>query len=301
VKHLSRVVAAVDRAIPARGAFEYALALARRHAAELVAVQAVSPQAAFNGGGRERDALKTALQRRAREAGVAFEYRVQHGDAADVILLHADAVRADVIVVGNHRRRGFDRWSAGSVSERVVARAGVPVLVVPATLRVGTAQAFRHVAVAVDLTAASDAAVERALEAASDGTERVTLLHAVPGFSAGVPRNLYRFGIAEYQTQLTRDARRALQLAVPVNRPTRATIHTRVLHGDTTSALGRAVRTIGADLLVVGVPRRGIVANALVGSTAARLLKTSDVPVLAVPAASPRTRRDESLPLRRAA
>jgi nucleotide-binding universal stress UspA family protein len=301
VEHLSRILAAVDFSSPARSAFDYALALAKRHAAELVVIQAVPSDQPFNWGGREREALKASLQQSADEAAVHFEYRVQHGDPAEIILLHAHSIRPDVIVVGSHQRRGLDRWYFGSVSKRVVAKASVPVLVVPTSLRSAAAGAFRHVAVAVDLTEVSDAAIERALEVASDGTERITLLHAVPGFSSGVPRNLYRYGIAEYQSQLVRDARRALQLAVPAKRPSRTAIHTRVLRGDTTTELSRVVGTIGADLLVVGVPSRGIVANALLGTTASRLLKMTEIPVLAVPAASQRSRREEDVSLRRAA
>lgn len=301
MEHLSRILAAVDFSSPARRAFDYALALATRHAAELVVIQAVPSDEPFNLGGSERQALSASLRQRAEDANVGFEYRAQHGDAAEIILLHAGSIRPDVIVVGSHQRRGPGRWYFGSVSERVVAKARVPVLVVPASPPLVAAGAFRHVAVAVDLTAVSDAAVERALELARGSADRVTLLHAVPGFSSGVPRNLYRFGIAEYQSQLVRDARRALQLAVPVTRPSTPTIHTRVLRGDTTTELRRVAATIGADLLVVGVPRRGKVANALFGTTAARLLKVADIPVLAVPAASRRSGRGADVSRRRLA
>ena len=156
-------------------------------------------------------------------------------------------------------------------------------------------------AVAVDPTAASDAAVEHALEVASDTTERITLLHAVPGFASGVPPHFYRYGVAEYQSQLVRDARRALQLAVPAKRQSRPAIHTRVLRGETTTELSRVLETIGADLLVVGVPRRGIVARALFGTTAARLLRAIDVPVLAIPGIGKRIGREENVSLPRAA
>ena len=80
-----------------------------------------------------------------------------------------------------------------------------------------------------------------------------------------------------------RDARRRLQLAVPVKRHTPAAIHARVLLGDTTTEISRVVDSIDADLLVVGVPKRGVVSRALFGTTAARLLRVSRVPMLAVP------------------
>ena len=295
--NLSRVLAAVDFSSPARRAFDYALALAKRHGAKLAVVQAVPPDQPFNWAGRERLSLKTDLRRMADEAQVQFTYRVQHGDPAEIILLHAQSVLPDVIVAGTHQRRGLDRLRAGSVAERVIAKATVPVLLVPARLRTATGGAFRHVAVAVDLRAGSDGAVERALALASNTADRITLLHVVPGFSSGVPPHLYRYGVAEYQSQLVRDARQRLQLAVPAQRQSRADIHTRVLRGDTAAEISRVVSSIGADLLIVGAPRRGVVARALFGTTAARLLKVIGVPLLAIPGVGQTSGREESVSL----
>ena len=172
----------------------------------------------------------------------------------------------------------------GSVAERVAATSSVPVLVVPSRRRTAAVTSFRHLAVAVDGNAGSDRAIEQAFALASDPGDRITLLHVVPGFTSGVPPHLFRYGLAEYQAQLLRDARRRLQLAVQVKRPTPATIETRVLLGDTTTEIARVVESISADLLVVGVPKRGIVSRALFGTTAARVLRKIGVPMLAVPA-----------------
>lgn len=50
-------------------------------------------------------------------------------DPAEVILAKAREVRADVIVMGTHGRSGMRRLLIGSVAERVLRRAGVPVVV----------------------------------------------------------------------------------------------------------------------------------------------------------------------------
>ncbi len=52
---------------------------------------------------------------------------VEEGRPVDVILAAAEA--ADLIVLGTHGRRGPSRWWLGSVAERVVRGAAVPVLV----------------------------------------------------------------------------------------------------------------------------------------------------------------------------
>lgn len=286
MKQFSRILAAVDFSTPARGAFDHALALSQQHGAELVVLHAVPADEPFSWQAADRLAFTTSLRQRAEAAGVRFKGRVQQGDPADIILLHARTLRPDVIVIGTHQRSGIDRRRVGSVAERVGAKAGVPVLVVPGHAQARVDRTFRRIAVAVDFSPASDRAIEQALALAGDG-DRVTLLHVVPGFTTGVPPHLYRYGVTQYQDHLVRDARRRLALAVPVARHTTAAIHTRVLIGDTTTEISRAVESLEADLLVVGVAARGALSRALFGSTGTRLLKVSSVPMLAVPQAAP--------------
>ncbi len=55
---------------------------------------------------------------------------VRVGDARDVILQMADELKADLIVMGTHGRRGISRALLGSVAEMVVRTSQVPVLTV---------------------------------------------------------------------------------------------------------------------------------------------------------------------------
>jgi len=301
VKQFSRVLAAVDFSKPARGAFDYALALSRQHGAELVVVHAVPPNQAFSWHARARLALTAKLRLRADRANVDLQDRVQQGDPAKIILLHARSLTPDAIVVGTHQRSGIDRFANGSVAERVAGTSTVPVFVVPHRHRTAPVKSFSHLAVAVDSSTGSHLAIEQALAMASDSGDRVTLLYLVPGSSSNVPPYSYRDGIAEYQDQLMRDAQRHLTLTVPALRHTPAAVDVRVLLGYSATEISRAVDSIGADLLVVGVPKRGVVLRALFGTTAARLLRVSRVPMLAVPEVGTVRTQDESASLRLAA
>ena len=280
---ISRVLAAVDFSTPARRAFDYALALSKQHRAELVVVQAVPQRQPFSSEAPERLALAAELQHRSAQEHVRFAHRVQHGDPAQVILLHARTLHPDVIVLGTHQRRGLDRLRAGSVAQRVAAEATAPVLLIPPREQTGEIKPFRHVAVAVDLGSSSSRVIQQAFALASGPSGRITLLHVVPGSPSGVPPQMYRYGAAEYQSHLIADAQRQLQLAVPVKRQTSAAIHTRVLVGDPATEITRALDSIGAEVLIVGVPKRGRVSRALFGTTAGRLLRVTRVPILAVP------------------
>jgi nucleotide-binding universal stress UspA family protein len=71
------------------------------------------------------------VRERAEAAGVPFESAVRESDAvARTITDYAEEVGADLIVLGTHGRRGLNRWLLGSVTERVVRTAPVPVLTV---------------------------------------------------------------------------------------------------------------------------------------------------------------------------
>lgn len=55
---------------------------------------------------------------------------VKGGDPRQVILSYAEAAGVDIIVMGTHGRTGLDRYTLGSVAEKVVRLSDVPVLTV---------------------------------------------------------------------------------------------------------------------------------------------------------------------------
>lgn len=64
------------------------------------------------------------------------EFVVALGDAAAEIVRTAETRGADMIIMGTHGRTGLAHVFSGSVAERVVRTAGVPVLVVKESGRV---------------------------------------------------------------------------------------------------------------------------------------------------------------------
>lgn len=284
MKHLSRVLVAVDYSKPARAAFDRALALSRAHAARLTLVHAVPADERFGTHARERRRLVAELRQVAAASDVPLSVRVQHGDPAGVILLHADAIRADLIVVGTDQRTGLDRLRAGSVAERVLLKAAQPVLVVPARDQSKAAAPFSSIAVAVDFGDATAPAIEQALALADGANGRVTLVHVTPGSApTDIPRHHYRFGVVEYQQLLRDEARRRLRDLAPASAGRGSAIATRVVSGAPAEQIARVAREIDADAIVVGVSARGVMSRTVFGATAARLLRLADRPVLAVP------------------
>lgn len=64
-------------------------------------------------------------------AGIETDTRLVMGPTADTIFEEADALGADLIVMGSHGRRGLARLLIGSVSEEVLKEHKWPLLVVP--------------------------------------------------------------------------------------------------------------------------------------------------------------------------
>lgn len=83
----------------------------------------------------EGQAAVEAVKERAEAAGVPVTTAIVRGNPYREILDYADERGVDLIVMGTHGRRGLDRYLLGSVTEKVVRSADLPVLTVraPAT------------------------------------------------------------------------------------------------------------------------------------------------------------------------
>ncbi len=69
-----------------------------------------------------------------RREGLHVSTHYCQGPVADAILDYAQAARADLIVMSTHGRSGLARWIIGSVADRVVHAAPIPVLLIRPSL-----------------------------------------------------------------------------------------------------------------------------------------------------------------------
>lgn len=61
----------------------------------------------------------------------AVETIIGEGDFADEILKKAADRKSDIIVMGTHGRKGFEKILMGSVAEKVLHKSVVPVFIIP--------------------------------------------------------------------------------------------------------------------------------------------------------------------------
>lgn len=136
-----RILLAWDGSTVSLRAFDLAIDLSRRYASDLVAVSvAYSPAHAETNGDREEsaDAARRYLEQtfadvrdRAERAGVSVAHEVVEGDEpSDALLAHAHRHGFDLIVAGHHHEARAGRLLLRGLSETLIARAQVPVLVV---------------------------------------------------------------------------------------------------------------------------------------------------------------------------
>lgn len=128
---IRKVLCAIDLTKASRNAFDRALSIARASGARLYILHVVPASHPFSWHQRERLELLTRLRQRAERQGVPVRTVEQHGEPARTIVLHANARKADLVVLGSNRRRGWQRFREGSVGERVLRRAEWAVLIVP--------------------------------------------------------------------------------------------------------------------------------------------------------------------------
>ncbi len=135
-----RILVPTDGSDPADRAFERALDLASTYDAALHLLYVVDVSALAGEFDAvtvvehlERSGRETVqrLRKRAEEAGVEdVTTKVVEGTPYRTILEYADDEEVDLVVMGTHGRTGLDRYLLGSVTERVVRTADVPVLTV---------------------------------------------------------------------------------------------------------------------------------------------------------------------------
>ncbi len=137
---LKRILVPTDFSETSAAALRYAIELSRRFHAHLCllnvpdhpgeAAEAEYPIGLFETmQNAAHDRLRSLLTPR-EAADLNPECAMRIGHAADEIVRYAQEHAIDLIVMGTHGREGMSRVLLGSVAEKVVRRAGCPVLTV---------------------------------------------------------------------------------------------------------------------------------------------------------------------------
>ncbi len=214
--------------------------------------------------------------------GLPVEARIAQGDPVHTILDHAGALPADLLVIGSHGRSGLSRVVLGSVAEEVIARASCPVLTIPphAPAAVPARRSlFSHLLCAFDYSPGARAATAYAVSLAQHLGSEMTLLYVrEQSFEDTLPPSEDEYGdTTEQVRELERRAAERLAREIP---PGACGAEAIVAIGEPAVQILRQGRARGADLIVMGVERRGAVDRMLFGSTTRAVIREATCPVL---------------------
>jgi nucleotide-binding universal stress UspA family protein len=215
--------------------------------------------------------------REAQARGVSANSIIVEGHPARGILRCAQEHRSDVVVIGSHGRTGIVRAVAGSTTEEVIQLSDLPVAVVHEDdiLRAG------QVAVAIDGSAASDAALNVAIALARAIPCELQLFHV---FSRADLKRIDALGedSAERREQASLEAAALLEEAADRVRSSGVPFESTMLEGNPAQELLAAIERHQCATAVVGTSASTELDRLLFGSVAVALVERAGVPVFVV-------------------
>ena len=216
-------------------------------------------------------------------AGGEINCRARAGLPAREILGEVREAPIDLVVMSTHGRRGLAHALLGSVAEKLVRTCPCPVLTVKAGEKPPEGP-LRDVLFATDLSPASLGALPAAAELASRLGGGLTAMHVLeePRLSIGNFEDVFGVGVEEMQQRLENRARRAIREQVKPELPEELELHVKILGGEADEEIVREAERGTHDLIVMATQGRSNLGEALLGSTAERVVRSSTIPVLTV-------------------
>jgi len=300
---IKRILCPIDFSDHSRHALDHAVAIARWYESTitLLHVCAAIPVAAYAPGTpvlpsavlteADRDELRASMKRFAVDEGAGalpVEMEVIEGNTVAEILLAAERLKSDLLVMGTHGRSGFERLVLGSATEKVLRKAACPVLSVPrgATDAVSAVPVvFTDILCAVDFSDCSMHALKYATSMAQESDARLTVLHVVEPMPEWPPRaagevEVWSERFNDYIAEVEEDRRTRLAAAVPGSARAYCTVETEMATGTPYREILRVAEKRSSDLIVIGIHGRNPVDILFFGSTAQHVVRQAACPVL---------------------
>jgi nucleotide-binding universal stress UspA family protein len=198
---------------------------------------------------------------------------------ADGLIRETARLEADVIVVGGSGGGLVGSYSLGSVVNELLHSAPVPVVVAPRGTRESSVEKVREVTCAIGRREGADLLLEKAVrfsKAAGTPLRMVSLVALDPAFgSLRGDEEAVRERALAHANQVLETAKSSLPEGFPVT----AT----AVDGLTVEEAVSKLEWHDGDLIMVGSSRLSAPKRLFLGSTAAKMLRVLDVPMMVVP------------------
>ena len=294
---LQRILAPTDFSESARAGVRLANSLAERFAASIllthvvespVHISRVKPLTLARENRAALNLAETQLNRLVTEGarpGVEISACVRRGKAFHEITTLAGKSGADLIVIATRGQTGLKRVWLGSTAERVVRHAPCPVLTVPAGKPGARGKKlapvrWKRIVVATDLSEFSVSALPYAAAFARQFDAEIILLHVVePRFPPPEVGALPPQVVEQNESAVAEDYLQRLRQEVLDDD---LSVRTLVRKGVPFQEITRLAASVDADLIILTTHGHTGLKHVLLGSTAERVVRHADCPVLVV-------------------
>jgi universal stress protein E len=284
---MPRLLCATDLLPKSEAAIDRAGMLAEQLKAQLSVVHVVSPTTSERNLEQALQVSIETLNARARppdwRVGPLPEVSVRTGNPARLIIDAIGEHRANLSVIGPHRKRSIRDVLEGTIAEKILNTRQCPLLIVQ---RPADAE-YRQVLLALDVAEESGAVVRAAETLVLNARAQAMVMHVCEPVYQGMLRSA-GVGTEEVISYVNQSRREAAAEIRDLLRRT-SEDHTRygVVIGDShpARAIRRAVEMYQPDLLVMGTSG-GRVRRALIGSVASQVMEAAGCDVLVVPRGS---------------
>jgi nucleotide-binding universal stress UspA family protein len=220
--------------------------------------------------------------------GLDYEIIVKAGEVRQELLGIVEDRDVGLVVMGSRGRSYFERLILGSVTERMLRKLHVPILTVShldpekEILTPGPVP-LRRIVYATDLAEGTEAGLEFSIRLARGLDAQLTVVHVVQAMDAAFYGPETAAFLPEYAEEVRARAGERLNQLVALVSDGGVPISTVLADGVPYESINRVAEENEADLIVINLQAKGRLERALLGTTAERVIRTANVPVLSLP------------------
>jgi nucleotide-binding universal stress UspA family protein len=218
------------------------------------------------------------VEEKAKAAGLEAESILLKGNPAEEILDFAEGQDVDIIVVGSLGKSGIKRFVLGSVSEKVVRHAKVPVLIVREQKG---EKSYKKILIATDGSKAAENAADYGIEIAKWHGAKVYAVYVadITSFDSILMDEVW---VKNTYEQLEKIGYRAIYNLEEDVKAAGIEAESILLKGNTAKEILDFAEEQKVDMIVLGSIGKSGVQNFLLGGTSGKVSRNSKIPVLVV-------------------
>ena len=292
-----KILVPVDFSEASKKALGYGVALAKEFEATLIAAHVMElsppivytfPEDSFRIHQHQREEvrgkLKDLVPENVRES-IDYRFIVKVGSVSDELIAATKDEPVDLVVMGTHGRRGFQRWMLGSVTEHLLRKILVPILTVSHVEEDAAPASFSQgrILYATDLSEGAQAGLDLAYEWARRFAAELRVLHVMLPLQLEYGRNYLPLDIGKDHMALHRELSEELESSIPESMRLDPKVRCELGEGVPYEVILKFADDWKAGLTVIHLHGKSRLERTLIGSTAERVVRGATKPVLAIP------------------